>query len=105
MDKKHEITENGELYLSDVALKKRHGVAKATVHQWARDGKVRMLARSLARMPHTLLNDKQLELHFYHAGDVKKMQAEAEAARKAEAEKAAAAKPAAKKAAPKKPKK
>jgi hypothetical protein len=105
MDKKHEITENGELYLSDIALKKRHGVAKATVHQWARDGKVRMLARSLARMPHSLMNDNQLELHFYHAGDVQKVQAEAEAARRAEAEKAAAAKPAAKKPSPKKPKK
>ena len=52
------------------------------------------------------MNDNQLELHFYHAGDVQKVQAEAEAARQAEADKGLAAeKPAAKKAAPKKPKK
>jgi hypothetical protein len=73
MDKKHELTENGELYLSHVAIKKRFGVAKKTLHEWARDGKVRSIQREMARMPHQLMNDPQLELHFYSADDVKKM--------------------------------
>lgn len=73
MSSKHEHMDNGELYLSHVAIKKRFGVSKKQLHEWAKEGKIREVTREVARMPHTLMNDPQLELHFFHAGDVDKM--------------------------------
>ncbi len=74
MSSKHEHIDNGELYLSHVAIKKRFGVARKQLNEWAKEGKVRVFTREVARKPHTLMNDPQLELHFFHAGDVEKIQ-------------------------------
>jgi hypothetical protein len=72
MSSKHELVDDGEVYLSHVLIKKRFGVSKKQLNDWAKDGKVRTLTREVARMPHQLMNDPQLELHFFHAGDVEK---------------------------------
>ncbi len=80
MSKKHEHMENGELYLSHVEIKRRFKISKKQLNDWVRDGKVRSISQELSRMPHQLMNDPQLELHFYHAADVEKAKKEAEKA-------------------------
>jgi|GEM_PF-968070 len=78
MSQKHEILEDGELFISHVLAKKRFKVSKKQLTGWAQDGKVKTLSRELVRMPHQLMNDPQLELHFYHQGDIEKQLAGAE---------------------------
>lgn len=72
MSSKHEMTENGELYISHIEAKKRFKVSRKQLNEWNAAGKVRMVQSKLSRMPHQLMNDPQLELHFYHAGDIEK---------------------------------
>lgn len=76
MSQKHEVVENGEVFVSHVAAKKRFGVSRKQLNEWVRDGKVRLLRREVARMPHQLMNDPQLELQFYHAGDIEARKAD-----------------------------
>jgi hypothetical protein len=76
MSKKHEITENGEKYLSHVAIKKKYGVSRKKLNDWVKAGKIRTISREVARMPHQLMNDPQLELHYYSVADLKNVQAE-----------------------------
>lgn len=78
MSHKHEITEDGEIYISHVLAKKRFKASKKQLSVWAQEGKVRVLSRELVRMPHQLMNDPQLELHFYHQGDIEKQLSGAE---------------------------
>ena len=73
MSKKHEIIEDGERYLSHVAIKKKLKISKKQLHQWANAGKVRTVTRDVARGPHKLTNDPQLELHYYNLPDVEKV--------------------------------
>ncbi|MBP7868296.1 MAG: hypothetical protein KA419_20405 [Acidobacteria bacterium] len=72
MSSKHEMTENGELYISHIEAKKRFKVSRKQLNEWSAAGKVRLIQREMTRMPHQLMNDNQLELHFYHAGDIEK---------------------------------
>ena len=58
------------MYVSHILAKRRYKVSRKQLNDWVRDGKVRLLNREVARMPHQLINDPQLELHFYHDGDI-----------------------------------
>jgi len=76
MSKKHEIMEDGEQYLSHVAIKKKFKISRKKLNEWVKNGKIRTISREVARMPHQLMNDPQLELHYYSLADLKKVQAE-----------------------------
>ena len=78
MSKKHEWVEDGELYLSHIEAKKRFQVSKTQLNDWAASGKVRTKFQEVARMPHQIGNDPQLELHFYSDSDIRKALAEKE---------------------------
>lgn len=70
MSAKHELTENGEIFISHVLAKKRFKVSKKELNDGVKAGRIRLLNREVTRLPHQLMNDRQLELHFFHAGDV-----------------------------------
>jgi len=72
MSKKHEITEDGERYLSHIAIKKQFGISKKKLNEWVKSSKIRSITREVARMPHKLINDPQLEWHYFCVDDVKK---------------------------------
>lgn len=72
MSNHHEAKQDGELYISHVLAKKRFKVSRKQLNGWVREGKVRLLNQEVVRMPHQLINDPQLELHFFHAGDIEK---------------------------------